>query len=192
MAGEVADKVLLRTDVMTARRHLSPVDLADAERSILTHLLDLPELRSARTVAAYVSMGSEPGTSLLLTALVARGVRVLVPVLLDDNDLAWAEYRTPEDLVAAGRGLREPRGPVLGVTTVATVDVVLVPGLAVDRAGHRMGRGGGSYDRALARVGPNTLTVLLLHSGEVDRAVPVEPHDRAVDVVVTPKGVRRF
>ena len=109
--------------------------------------------RRPRTVAAYVSVGREPGTRPLLEALRARGVRVLLPVLLPDNDLDWGVYEGAEQLVRAGRGLLEPAGPRLGPEAVTEADAVLLPGLAVDGQGIRLGRGGGSYDRVLARLG---------------------------------------
>jgi 5-formyltetrahydrofolate cyclo-ligase len=69
---------------------------------------------------------------------------------------------------------------------------VLVPGLAASPTGMRLGRGGGSYDRALGRVPVGTFTCALLYDDEVDRDVPTEPHDRAVSAVATPSGIRRF
>ena len=111
---------------------------------------------------------------------------MILPVLLPDLDLDWAIYDGPDSLVPAGRGLLEPVGPRLGVDAVATADVVMVPGLAVSADGHRLGRGGGSYDRALARVPVGTFTCVLLHDGELGLDVPVEPHDRTVTAAVTP------
>lgn len=76
---------------------------------------------------------------------------------------------------------------------VASADVVLVPAVAVDRTGVRLGRGGGSYDRALARVGPAILTAALLYDGELVDSVPAEPHDQRVRAVVTPaRGLVRL
>ncbi|WP_345743539.1 5-formyltetrahydrofolate cyclo-ligase [Streptomyces sp. ODS28] len=160
--------------------------------------LELPELASARTVAAYVSVGSEPGTRPLLDALHERGVHVLLPVLMSDNDLDWGGYTGPESLEPAGRGLLEPSGPRFGPDAVTQADVVLLPGLAVDGRGLRMGRGGGSYDRVLARIeagvraGRTPVLAVLLYDGEVLDEVPAEPHDRPVHAAVTPSGVRRF
>jgi 5-formyltetrahydrofolate cyclo-ligase len=143
-------------------------------------------------VAAYVSVGSEPGTGGLLRELVAAGKRVVLPVLLPDGDLDWAAYAGDESLAPARLGLLEPTGPRLGVDAIGTPDAVLVPGLAVSTAGDRLGRGGGSYDRALGRVPVGTFTCVLLHDDEVGVDVPVEPHDRRVMAAATPTGIVRF
>lgn len=180
-------KTALRDQLVTARNRLGLAAIAAAGEAIAGHLLVHPEVRRAATVAAYVSVGTEPGTGALLEGLRAAGKRVILPVLLPDGDLDWAAY--DGDLVRAGRGLLEPTGRRLGVDAVATADVVLVPGLAVGRDGTRMGRGGGSYDRALGRVPVGTFTCVLLHEGEVRDRVPSEPHDRAVVAAATPTGV---
>ncbi|MEI5008440.1 5-formyltetrahydrofolate cyclo-ligase [Streptomyces sp. PmtA] len=195
MDSEMSGKGTVRRELLDARRLLSPEDVREASLVLARHALELPELTGARTVAAYVSVGREPGTRALLDALRARGVRVLLPVLLDDNDLEWAVYEGPDRLVPARRGLREPVGPLLGHKAVLEADAVLLPGLAVDERGMRLGRGGGSYDRVLARLeaaSARPALVVLLYANEVVARVPEEPHDHPVHAVVTPEGVRRF
>lgn len=195
MTTDMSGKAAMRRELLDARRLLSPEDAREASLVLARHALLLPELASARTVAAYVSVGREPGTRALLDELHARGVRVLLPVLMDDNDLDWAAYGGPEHLVPARRGLREPDGPLLGHRAVLEADTVLLPGLAVDERGMRLGRGGGSYDRVLARLEAASATpalVVLLYANEVVARVPEEPHDHPVHAVVTPEGVRRF
>ncbi|WP_326817261.1 5-formyltetrahydrofolate cyclo-ligase [Streptomyces sp. NBC_01762] len=188
-------KASLRRELLAARSLLSSEDVENAAMVLSRGAVNLPELADARTVAAYVSVGREPGTRALLDALHARGVRVLLPVLLPDNDLDWAAYEGDDGLVPAARGLLEPDGPRLGPDAVLDADVVLLPGLAVDGRGMRLGRGGGSYDRVLARLataGAHPALVVLLYDNEVVAQVPVEPHDHPVDAVVTPAGARRF
>ncbi|MFI1813999.1 5-formyltetrahydrofolate cyclo-ligase [Streptomyces sp. NPDC020422] len=185
----------MRRALLDARAALTPGARARAAELLARSALDLAELAQAGTVAAYVSVGREPGTRALLDALRARGVRVLLPVLLPDNDLDWAVYEGPEKLAKAGRGLLEPAGPRLGPEAVCAADAVLLPGLAVDARGLRLGRGGGSYDRVLARLvraGADPALVVLLYANEVVARVPEEPHDHPVHAVVTPEGVRRF
>lgn len=192
---EMSEKTLLRSRLLAARAALSAESLADTAESLARQGVELAELAEASTVAAYVSVGREPGTRALLDALHARGVRVLLPVLLPDNDLDWASYEGPERLAKAGRGLLEPVGPRLGPEAVCSADAVLLPGLAVDARGMRLGRGGGSYDRVLARLaraGADPALVVLLYADEVVARVPEEPHDHPVHAVVTPEGVTRF
>ncbi|MGZ2358286.1 5-formyltetrahydrofolate cyclo-ligase [Streptomyces sp. 372A] len=188
-------KAVLRRDLLAARRLLTDQDVERAATVLAAHALGLPELSGARTVAAYVSVGREPGTRALLDVLRARGVRVLLPVLLADNDLDWAAYKGAEGLAKAGRGLLEPTGERLGPDAVLEADAVLLPGLAVDARGMRLGRGGGSYDRVLARLtaaGAVPALIVLLYANEVTARVPAEPHDFPVNAVVTPQGPRRF
>ncbi|WP_051831536.1 5-formyltetrahydrofolate cyclo-ligase [Streptomyces violens] len=185
----------LRRDLIEVRNSLPLSDVSAAGSVLSERALQLRELAEARTVAAYVSIGREPSTRALLERLRAAGVRVLLPVLLPDNDLDWAAYEGPERLMKAGRGLLEPAGPRLGPEAVTDAGAVFLPGLAVDRRGLRLGRGGGSYDRVLARLeraGATPALVVLLYDGEVLEEVPVDPHDRPVQAAVTPSGVHRF
>ncbi|MGA5407261.1 5-formyltetrahydrofolate cyclo-ligase [Streptomyces lavendulocolor] len=191
----MSEKDALRRQLLAARALLTSSDVEKAAAVLADIALNLPELRRAWTVAAYVSIGSEPGTRALLDALRERGVRVLLPVLLADNDLDWAVYEGAERLVRARRGLLEPAGPRLGVDAVLEADTVLLPGLAVDARGMRLGRGGGSYDRVLARIvrsGLDPALVVLLYANEVVERVPEEPHDHPVHAVVTPEVTLRF
>jgi 5-formyltetrahydrofolate cyclo-ligase len=182
-----AAKLAVRDRLLTARRRRTLLEQQEAARALAEHVLAWDVVRRAATVAAYVSVPGEPGTGPLLDALLGRGRHVLLPVLLPDDDLDWARF--DGSLVAAGRGLLEPPGPRLGPEAIATADVVLVPALAVDRAGVRLGRGGGSYDRALGRVPVGTPTCALLHDGELLDSVPSEPHDRPVSAAATPSGI---
>ncbi|MFF3545095.1 5-formyltetrahydrofolate cyclo-ligase [Streptomyces platensis] len=193
----------LRRDLLEVRRALPPDVVAATGEALARRALELDELvwpvgprpGALPTVAAYVSIGAEPSTRALLDLLRAEGVQVLLPVLLPDNDLDWALYEGAEGLVRAGRGLLEPDGQRLGPEAVTEADVVLLPGLAVDHSGLRLGRGGGSYDRVLSRLdraGARASLVVLLYDAEVLAEVPGEPHDRHVHAAVTPSGVHRF
>jgi 5-formyltetrahydrofolate cyclo-ligase len=183
-------KVAVRDRLLTQRNRLPLSEVVAAGSAIAGHLLAAPEVRRAATVAAYVSVGQEPGTHELIEAVRGSGRHVIVPRLLPDGDLDWVRHSG--ELERASRGLLEPPGEGLGTDAIATADVVLVPGLAVDAAGHRLGRGGGSYDRALGRVPVGTFVCVLLYDGEVLPEVPVEAHDRTVTHVCTPIGLRRL
>ncbi|MFH9982716.1 5-formyltetrahydrofolate cyclo-ligase [Streptomyces sp. NPDC017179] len=199
--GRSADpaKRTLRREILMVRNTLTVDEVREAAHALAERALELPELTQARTIAAYVSVGTEPGTPALLDALRARGARVLLPALLPDNDLDWGAYTGEGSLARVQHGGRmalfEPTGKRLGPDAVTTADVVLLPGLAVDARGMRLGRGGGSYDRVLARLEAaraHPALVVLLYDTEVVEHIPEESHDRPVHAVVTPSGVRRF
>lgn len=179
-------KSLLRKQLLAARARLSEEDRRRAGSALRDHLLDSPEIQMAGTIAAYLSISTEPSTSALVFALWKRGSYVLLPLLCADNDLDWASYEGPDSLTAGPRGLLQPAEPGRGVGAIASADFVIVPALAVDRSGNRLGRGGGSYDRALARVGPAVPTLALSYEGELLDEVPAGPHDQRVRAVAQP------
>lgn len=189
-----ARKRAARADARARRRALIMPD-GEPEHSTTERLLALPELQSlaaGSTVAAYVARGHEPETEPLLRALRERGVRVLLPVVLGDLDLDWAVDQG-EHAPGTGPGVPEPTGPRLGVDAISQAQVVVTPALAVDRRGRRLGQGGGSYDRALARRRPGAFVVALLHAGEIwDDDLPADELDQTVDAAVTPHEVARF
>ena len=186
MPGVRQEKAALRTRLLTARAARPQEQRTAAGRAIRDALLGRPEVQMAGTIAAYYSVGAEPDTRGLLFALWKRGSYVLLPLLRPDGDLDWASYEGPESLVPGPRGLLEPGEPPRGPGAVARADVVLAPALAVDRAGNRLGRGGGSYDRALARVGPLVPLIALVYDAELLDRVPAEPHDVKVRAAVSP------
>ena len=181
------DKGTLRRRQVAARTAMPDSIRNEGARLIRDHVLEMPQVTSAGTIAAYYSVGTEPDTHGLIFALWKRGSYVVLPVLLPDGDLDWASYEGPESLAPGPRGVLQPVEPVRGTGTVARADVVLVPALAVDVRGRRLGRGGGSYDRALARVGPQVPTIALLYDSELLPSVPAEEHDQAVRAVARPE-----
>jgi 5-formyltetrahydrofolate cyclo-ligase len=181
-----AGKAGLRRRIAAARAARPAAERAAAARLIRDHVLELPQVAAAGTIAAYYSVGTEPDTHGLIFALWKRGSYVVLPVLLADGDLDWASYEGPGSLAAGPRGLLQPTEPARGPGTVARADVVLVPALAVDESGNRLGRGGGSYDRALARVGGQVPTIALVYDGELVGRLPAEPHDRPVRAAARP------
>ena len=186
VSGIKQEKAALRTRLLAARSRLSAEQRTGAARAIRDALLDAPQVQMAGTIAVYYSIGTEPDTHGLVFALWKRGSYVLLPLLRPDGDLDWASYEGPDSLVPGPRGLLEPGEPPRGPGAVARANAVLVPALAVDRAGNRLGRGGGSYDRALARVGPQVPLLALIYDAELLDQVPAEPHDVKVRAAVSP------
>lgn len=148
----------------------------------------LEAVGDAECVACYVSMGAEPDTSLLLDALREAGRRVLLPVLGPGLARSWAEYRGRDDLQVQAPGRPpEPAGAVFDADELAAAEAVLVPALAVDPAGTRLGQGGGWYDRALLSARHATPVFAMLHEAELlsDVQLPRAEHDVAVHAVIT-------
>jgi len=191
--GVAAEKAALRRRLLADRARLSPGQRAAAARALRDAVLELPQVQMAGTIAAYYSLSSEPDTHGLVYALWKRGGYVLLPLLRPDADLDWASYEGPDSLRPGPRGLAEPAEPPRGTDAVARADLVLVPALAVDRGGVRLGRGGGSYDRALARIAPGIPTIALLYDGELLDEVPADDHDQRVRLVARPSaGITRL
>jgi 5-formyltetrahydrofolate cyclo-ligase len=186
-------KSALRSRLVARRAQIDDPERAVSGRSLRDAVLSLPETQMAGTVAAYISVGTEPETRGLVYALWKRGTYVLLPLLQPDYDLDWASYEGPDSLAAGPRGLLQPTEPPRGVNAVTSADLVIVPALAVDRGGRRLGRGGGSYDRALARVGAAVPTVALIYDEELLDEVPAGPLDQRVRLVARPRqGITRL
>lgn len=172
-----AEKLRVRAQLTAARAARPPERIRAARDAIRVAVLAECTTRGWRCVAAYEPLRTEPGSQELLAGLAALGVRVLVPVLLPDRDLDWSQWSPGE----------APPVP-LGVDAIAQADAVLVPALAVARDGTRLGRGGGSYDRALRRVADGVTVAALLYDDEVLDALPCDEWDHPVCAVVTPSG----
>ena len=179
-------KAALRRRITHTRERRTPDERADAGARLADH--GVPAWRGLKVVAGHAAVGAEPPTRALLDGLRATGVTVWLPVIdadrLDGAGLDWAPYEGWDLLVTGPFGLREPAGPRLGPDAPARADLVVVPALAVDAAGHRLGRGGGFYDRALA--GVHVPLVAVVYDDERVDAVMTEPHDVAVDAVLSP------
>jgi 5-formyltetrahydrofolate cyclo-ligase len=188
-------KQAMRARIRDERRHRDVVQREADARALAALVLELPEISRARCVAAYASMPGEPETGALRQALRESGVRVLLPVVLADGHLDWA-VDTVDLRPAVGVGGPEPTGPRLGLEGIGQADVVIVPALAVDSLGNRLGQGAGYYDRTLRLIDATVPVLALVHESEVlDAAIepiPVEPHDLPVDAVVTPHRCLRL
>jgi 5-formyltetrahydrofolate cyclo-ligase len=176
------DKAARRTSAIRGRRELDPDTRSAGRRANARRLREL--LTGPSVVAAFLPLPSEPLDPGLLDDLIADGHRVLVPVTSADAALDWVEY--PCATRPGAFGIATPVGPLLGADALARADVVLVPAFAVDRQGHRLGRGGGHYDRSLPYASARTRRIAVLFDGELTDTLPADPHDQPVDAVLQP------
>jgi 5-formyltetrahydrofolate cyclo-ligase len=184
----VREKDVLRERMRRVRAAIPPEDRASLAARAEARLLTLPELASARAVLLFYSFGTEIPTAVLARRLLERGFRVLLPYLAGDA-MEAAEVRPGDRLEATDYGPKEPvkRAPV----DPTQVDVVVSPGLAFDRLGHRLGYGGGHYDRYLTRLHANAARIGIGFGVQIVDEVPAEETDEPVDVIVTDQGVLR-
>jgi 5-formyltetrahydrofolate cyclo-ligase len=188
-------KAALRRELRRRRRdHVAALvevdNHAEQIQAVADRLAWWAMVRGAGVAAAYASYGDEPDTSALLEALRASSLRVLLPIMGADGGLEWSPYNGPEDLQPNDRGVPQPQGPRYAAHALAGVDLIIVPALAVDADGYRLGQGAGYYDRALPRLRPDVPIIALLHDGEVLPAgsIPHDSHDVPVTHVCTPTG----
>jgi 5,10-methenyltetrahydrofolate synthetase len=185
-------KATLRAQLQVARRGVADAVRA-AEARMLCERLEAAEnfVSSGSTVCAYVPVGAEPGSIEMVDVLLRRAGRVLLPVARTAADntplpLRWGEYR-PGTLTSARWGLLEPREPWLPASAIAQASVILVPSLAVDRSGVRLGRGRGFYDRSLPDRDPRARLIALVRDAELVDELPAEPHDIPMTHALTPR-----
>ncbi|MFI5510421.1 5-formyltetrahydrofolate cyclo-ligase [Mycobacterium sp. NPDC051804] len=178
-------KAEVRAAILRARRRVSKQVHSVEAQALADHLSAF--IADTATVCAYVPVGSEPGSIELLDSLHSRGVHVLLPVARADiAGLQWGDYR-PGALVEAPFGLREPAPPWSGGDAISDASVILVPALAVDRSGVRLGRGAGFYDRALPLADPAARLIAVVRDDELVDVLPVEPHDVRMTHALTPE-----
>jgi 5-formyltetrahydrofolate cyclo-ligase len=168
-------------------RYREERDLKDHLESWV-HIINSGEFRSAKTIATYHSYNNEPQTVDLNKEMISRGFNLVLPRLLSDSNLEWVHWDGSEKSLRKSGKIMEPVGPVI---SGEELDVVIVPTLHVNQDGHRLGQGGGSYDRALN--GLPAWKIGLIYYGELTpEPMPVERHDVKLSAVATPDLIIRF
>lgn len=180
-------KAALRREILAARRSVDAATRAQEAARLAELLVDVAG--TGGVTCAYVPMGTEPGSMAMLDGLRAAGVRVLLPLARQDGELDWAEFTGTRALAPGGFGMLEPTNAPLGPDAIATAGSVVVPALAVDRRGTRLGRGAGFYDRALRRVRDGVPVLAVVRAAEVYEVLPRQDHDVAVGSALTPAGL---
>lgn len=179
-------KDAVRARIRAGRRQDALSGARDAAR--LPLLLGLAQPHTV--VACYLSVPPEPSTRAFVDVLDAAGIRVLLPKLAGRRAPDWAWFTSAGGLAEGWHGIPEPPGAGLGATALGMASLIVVPALAVTLRGERLGTGGGWYDRALEHAAPDAVVAAVVNDAEVLDAVPHEPWDRCVGVVVTESGVR--
>ncbi|MEJ5997242.1 5-formyltetrahydrofolate cyclo-ligase [Corynebacterium sp. H130] len=184
-------KRALRTQLFDARRTLPSDERNIANMAIQQELLTFLQVHGATSVAAYMPTPSEPGGTDLVPVLRKAGLEVLIPISGKDSTLSWVRVDDDTEFVSGAFGISEPTGPALQGQPLADVDVIIVPALAANFSGYRLGKGGGYYDRALSELSqPATVSILFDH--EVLDVIPLEEHDARTAAIITPTQILRI
>lgn len=189
--GDATHKAALRAQALASRNALGAADRAAAADSIAARAGKILEALRPATVALYLPIGSECATAPLMATAVALGVVLGLPAVVDQATLVFRRYRPGDRLVPGGFGTRAPEA----LAPLVQPDVVVVPVVAFDRRGARLGYGRGHYDRAitaLREAGQNPLLLGIAFSVQEVEPIPAEPHDVHLDWVVTEKETLEF
>jgi 5-formyltetrahydrofolate cyclo-ligase len=189
----MSEKELLRAEARRRLREAPEAELALAGAHIESAIWALPEVKSARTILLYASLGSEVPTDSIAEEARLRGIAVAYPRCLPgEPEMTLHLVSSGDHLHEGGRfGIREPRleAPTVGVEAI---DVALVPGLGWDRSGGRIGRGAGYYDRLLGSSGWRGFVCGLMFAAQEFPSIPMEPWDRRLDALVSERETLRF
>jgi 5-formyltetrahydrofolate cyclo-ligase len=189
----VSEKRRLRTDLRAFRRALDASALARAAGAVASSADELVELGAARTVAGYVACDGEIDVTAILDAARARGATIVLPRCRPGGGLDLVPVAPGDDLRQGLHGrVLEPPGPACEPAALPSPAVMLVPSVALDRRGFRLGRGGGDYDRLLPVLRAAGWTIVGVgHASALVDEVPTEPHDAPIDAILTDAGITR-
>jgi 5-formyltetrahydrofolate cyclo-ligase len=177
-----ARKQELRKRLKAERADLR-INLEDAS-DLMQHLAELCIMNGARRIACYLPYGNEPDTELFVDWALENQIEVLIPVSQADGTLKWVIFNG--ETHTGIFGFAEPVGPAV---EPLNVDIAVIPALAVDRTGNRLGKGKGYYDRALKKFEPMPAVVAVVHRHEFIEKLDTETHDHPVDAVATADGI---
>jgi 5-formyltetrahydrofolate cyclo-ligase len=195
MPDDPSDKSSLRQCARQRRAALSEVDRERCSRLITDRLRELPEFAQARCLLMYVGVRSEVRTMHLLSDLLHTDKKIIVPYCRE-RMLGLFRLEALDELQPGRFGIPEPPESLRSLPhrtcEPESLDLLVVPGLAFDSSGHRLGYGAGYFDRLLQQVRPTATVVGLAFACQVVPSVPVDPHDAPVDCIVSERGLDRI
>ena len=186
----IDEKRQLRTEVLKKRNTLPLPNRVLHSATILQRLFELEEIKSAHWIKFYASYGSEVETYGMMAHALSHGKRVAVPKVEGDDRLVFSEVLHPvRDLAPGWKGIPEPKAEALRPVKFEELNLIVIPGIAYDERGNRVGQGLGFYDRLLRKNSSRIPVVAVAFELQIVPEVPVSPHDIHVDLIVTEKRV---
>lgn len=168
------------------RKRIREARVNQSNRLAVSELFSVPEMKNANVIASYLSYGTEPDTSNINQEIMDSGRKLLLPRMQSDKSLKFVPWDGNLKSLGSNGRIQEP----IGTPYDGKIDVMILPALAIDKSGNRLGQGGGSFDRALARFGG--WSVALINQSELLEKIPVEVHDKKVAAALTEIGLIRF
>lgn len=182
----IEEKKALRTFIRKKERTLDPAYRAESAEAICRHILALDEYKGAKTVFAFAGTEKEIDTSLLMSETIAAGKTLILPRCAAEHAIDLCVVRSMADLETGAYGIQEPKQSC-ALVAAADIDFAVVPCLSFDRAGRRLGQGGGYYDRLLPQL--RCPTALICREQLLLPAIPVEEHDMRCTMLITENGI---
>ena len=172
----------LRQEMRQRKKTYGSEQLRRMSQPIIETLLAHPRLMSAHTILLYASLADEVNTHELINTLLQQGKTLLLPVVVDDHTMKICRYTHDTNVGHGSFGIMEPQAEAF--TDYEQIDLILVPGMAFDRHGHRLGRGKGYYDRLLPRI-PAAYKAGICFPFQIVEEVPAEAFDICMDIIIT-------
>lgn len=178
-------KAQLRSKILASR-----VGRESSNQALTANLLELVSRLKVQRVATYLSFGTEPSTTDFISSLLDDGIEVIVPKVLTDETLAWYKW-DGVSATTSSLGMREPDESKLQAVSIQEAELLIIPALAVDRMGNRLGRGKGYFDRGLSVLSDSKVYAVCFED-EVLESIPSEVHDQRVSGVVTEVAIHEL
>lgn len=183
-------KEKIRHNILSKRNKLSQTDVKSCSRNIFRRLAAIREFKNARTIMFYVSKDNEVATMPIIKYAIKHKKNVCVPNIdIKKRVLHPVSIKNPENDLHRGHfGILEPLFNINKIVSLKKIDLIIIPGIAFDLSGHRLGWGKGYYDRFLEKAKENH-KIGLVFDFQIVKELPKDRHDVPVDIVVTEKMV---
>lgn len=192
----IEQKKAIRKAMQLIKNNLADEYLSSASKAITSTLINSDAFNNAKTVMCYVSFGTEVDTKLIINECFKQGKTILIPIIIKNADgtsyMEASELIEPTmDLAPGTMGILEPKVSSIRIKDPKTIDLIVIPGLAFDKNGNRLGYGAGYYDYYLKRVRDDCYQIAITFSCQLIEMIPIEEHDRPIPHIITERGLNQ-
>lgn len=190
-------KKLLRQKIKDIKKNHRDDLVINNSKTITDELINMEAFQKAKVIMCYLSFGNEVNTRPIINECLRQGKQILVPLIIKNTDgtthMEASELIDPDkDLEPRTLGILEPKESTIRIMEPKIIDLVVIPGLAFDRQGNRLGYGAGYYDYFLKRLRPDCHKIAITFSIQIVEQIPTEEHDLPITNILTEKGLNQF